>query len=171
MISGGTRDVPRKPQHCSNRDVPTAETPRPMHVLQRLSPAVLAASLLPWLVMLAGTPRSAPAPAQAPAPAPSLRNREPIQQVDHLLRRAGWQPDGERQLDSLDRELSGNDLTSLRSCSGTGMGFCRYAYRRGRERLDVITIPNHNGDGLVHHWDLNGVAGDAGSRGGSGRGS
>ena len=83
-----------------------------------------------------------------------LQANQPIENADRLLRSQGWQADGDPQLESFDRELSGNGLSSLRSCSGTGAGFCRYEYRRGREQLEVITVPSRDGDGLVHHWQL-----------------
>jgi hypothetical protein len=89
-------------------------------------------------------------------PDPTLKLQEPIERLDLRLRQQGWKPDGDPALESLDRELAGNDLASLRSCSGTGAGFCRYDYRRGRQQLNVITVPNRNGDGEVHHWQLDG---------------
>jgi len=83
-----------------------------------------------------------------------LLEQQSIEQADGQLQQQGWRADGEAHLDSFDRELSGNELSSLRSCSGTGAGFCRYDYRRGRQHLEVITVPGHDGDGLVHHWRL-----------------
>ena len=83
-----------------------------------------------------------------------LQSRQPIESADRLLRSQGWRPDGEPQIESFDRELSGNGLSSLRSCAGTGAGFCRYDYRRGSAQLQVITVPSRDGDGLVHHWQL-----------------
>lgn len=86
----------------------------------------------------------------------TLQTNQPIEHADRLLRGQGWQPDGDPQVDSFDRELSGNGLGSLRSCSGTGAGFCRYDYRRGSEQLQVITVPSRDGDGQVHHWQQEG---------------
>ena len=83
-----------------------------------------------------------------------LKTGQQIESADALLRSQGWTADGAPYLDSFDRELSGNGLSSLRSCSGTGAGYCRYDYRRGREHLEVITVPSRDGDGLVHHWRL-----------------
>ena len=96
--------------------------------------------------------------ADPPADLPRLSPRQPIERADQHLRDQGWQPDGDPNLDSFDRELSGNGLASLRSCSGTGAGFCRYDYRRGRQQLEVITVPSADGDGLVHHWQLRDAA-------------
>ena len=87
----------------------------------------------------------------------TLQTNQPIETADGLLRSQGWKPDGDPDLDSFDRELSGNGLSSLRSCSGTGAGFCRYDYQRGNEHLEVITVPSRDGDGLVHHWQLHGL--------------
>ena len=96
--------------------------------------------------------------ADPPADPLSLSQSLPIERADRTLRDQGWQPDGDPSLDSFDRELSGNGLASLRSCSGTGAGFCRYDYRRGRQQLEVITVPSADGDGLVHHWQLRDAA-------------
>jgi len=53
---------------------------------------------------------------------------------------------------AFERELAGNRLTSLSGCSGTGAGFCRYDYRRGGQRLEVITVAGPDGNGLVLRW-------------------
>lgn len=119
----------------------------------RLLQMPLAAGLLALLFNATGNGLSL---GQLDRRAPSLLQREPIEQLDQRLRGQGWRADGDPALDSYDRELAGNDLASLRSCSGTGAGFCRYDYRRGPQQLSVITIPNTNGDGLVHHWQLDG---------------
>lgn len=92
--------------------------------------------------------------ADGPAEPPRLSLNQPIERVDRTLRSQGWHADGDPDLASFDRELAANGLASLRSCSGTGAGFCRYDYRRGRQRLEVITVPSADGDGLVHHWQL-----------------
>ena len=89
-----------------------------------------------------------------PQTATLLQPREPIVAVDARLRRLGWKPVQEPPPLDFERQLSGNGLISLRSCSGTGEGFCRYDYRRGRQELQVITIPNAAGDGVVLRWAL-----------------
>lgn len=99
----------------------------------------------PLLLMASARPQALP---------PSLHLQKPIEQADQSLLDQGWQPDGDPSVETLDRELAGNSLSSLRSCSGTGAGFCRYDYRRGQQRLVVITVPDPDGDGLVHHWAL-----------------
>jgi hypothetical protein len=105
-----------------------------------------------WVALLAGAMLSALGLIAA-APLPLAANQR-IERVDVQLRRQGWQPHGDPLVESLDRGLAGSDLSSLRSCSGTGAGFCRYDYRRGRQHLQVITVPGRDGDGLVHHWLL-----------------
>jgi len=113
---------------------------------------LFAAGLL--LALLLSSASSGLSLGQLRHPTPTLTLQEPIERVDQRLRQQGWRPNGDPALASFDRELAGNDLASLRSCAGTGAGFCRYDYRRGRERLNVITVPNRNGDGVVHHWQL-----------------
>lgn len=76
----------------------------------------------------------------------------PIEVLDAQLRQQGWQSDGDAGLDPLDRQLAGNNLSSLRSCSGTGAGFCRYDYRRGSHSLQLITVPGASGRGSVVRW-------------------
>jgi hypothetical protein len=91
---------------------------------------------------------------QAQPPATLLTVREPIETADQRLQQQGWQPISTPPAESFDRELSGNGLISLRACSGTGMGYCRYDYRRGGEQLEVITVPSNDGDGQVVRWSL-----------------
>lgn len=124
--------------------------PPPQHPSQRL---LLLVGLITLFLCFAGSGFSL---GQLRPPPLVLTIQELIQHLDQRLRRQGWQPDGDALLESFDRELAGNDLTSLRSCSGTGAGYCRYDYRRGRQSLSVITVPNRNGDGVVHHWRLDG---------------
>lgn len=110
--------------------------------------AVLAGAMLSAMGLIAAAgPSGKPSAASLP-----LAARQRIERADAQLRRQGWQPHGDPLIESLDRELAGSDLSSLRSCSGTGAGFCRYDYRRGRQQLQVITVPGRDGDGLVHHW-------------------
>jgi hypothetical protein len=126
--------------------------PPPRAAVQRRS-ALLGGGLLALVLIAAGSSLGL---GQVQGPAPTLQLQEPIETADQRLRQQGWQPDGDPGLETFDRELAGNALTSLRSCSGTGSGFCRYDYHRGRQQLSVITVPNANGDGLVHHWQLDG---------------
>jgi len=81
-----------------------------------------------------------------------LKPNQSIDAADAQLKAQGWQPAGDPGLQPFERELSGNRLTSLSGCSGTGAGFCRYDYRRGRQRLEVITVAGPDGSGLVQRW-------------------
>jgi len=84
----------------------------------------------------------------------SLQREEPIVQADQRLRGQGWKPDPSLKPDPLDRHLAGNQLASLSACSGTGLGFCRYDYRRGNKSLGVVTVPGPGAQGLVQSWSL-----------------
>jgi hypothetical protein len=84
---------------------------------------------------------SAPAGPSPPALASLLQVGWPVLVADSHLRRLGWSPAPVRQPDALDRQLAGNSLASLSDCSGTGLGFCRYDYRRAAVNLSVITLP------------------------------
>jgi hypothetical protein len=77
---------------------------------------------------------------------------EPITAVDARFLATGWAPQPEQEPLPFERTLSGNNLASLSACSGTGMGFCRYDYRRGNEQLAVVTVPGARGHGVVHSW-------------------
>lgn len=84
---------------------------------------------------------SAPAGPSPPELAGLLQVGWPVLAADSHLRRLGWSPAPVRQPDALDRQLAGNSLASLSDCSGTGLGFCRYDYRRAAVNLSVITLP------------------------------
>ena len=43
-------------------------------------------------------------------------------------------------------------LTSLSTCSGKGVGLCRFDYRRGLQRLSVVTVPDDPGCPRVKSW-------------------
>lgn len=57
-------------------------------------------------------------------------------------------------IEGLEQDSSGPTLPALSSCSGTGIGFCRYDYARDRQRLSVVTVPSPSSDvsGLVQRW-------------------
>ena len=83
---------------------------------------------------------------------PALSVNEPIAKVDGRFLAAGWRPQPAQNPLPFERRLAGNSLDSLSSCSGTGLGLCRYDYRRGNDALAVVTVPGANGEGLVHSW-------------------
>lgn len=70
-----------------------------------------------------------------------LRVGEPIIAADQRLLQLGWRPAPAASADALDQGRSGSSLASLSGCAGTGLGYCRFDYRRGGARLAVITVP------------------------------
>ena len=102
-----------------------------------------------WLVLLF-VPMAAFA-----VPAPQLNQRQTILEAHRTLLAAGWQPAPETHPSPGERHWSGVSLNSLSSCSGTGAGFCRFDYKRNRERLSVVTVPSKPGEasvGRVAQW-------------------
>ena len=84
-----------------------------------------------------------------------LRVGEPIVTADQRLLQLGWRPAAAAGADALDRERSGSRLASLSGCAGTGPGYCRFDYRRGRARLAVITllfVSGHRDGPQVLRW-------------------
>ncbi len=70
-----------------------------------------------------------------------LRVGEPVIAADKRLLQLGWRPAPAASPAALDQERSGSSLASLSGCAGTGLGYCRFDYRRGGARLAVITVP------------------------------
>ena len=85
---------------------------------------------------------------------PKLKAGQSILQADQTLTASGWQPAPEDQAQPSEYALAGNSLSSLASCSGTGVGFCRYDYRLNNQKLVVVTIPASHPDlaGRVYRW-------------------
>ncbi|MCP9771401.1 hypothetical protein KBY66_01950 [Synechococcus sp. Tobar12-5m-g] len=84
-----------------------------------------------------------------------LQVGQAITTADRNLQAKGWRPAPERQPDQLDRERAGNPLASLSACSGSGLGYCRYDYRRGQHTLTVITaafLPGAGPGASVVRW-------------------
>ena len=83
-----------------------------------------------------------------------LQVGQPIRMADASLLASGWLPKPDQATEVLNSESSGPTLPSLSSCSGTGVGFCRYDYARDRQRLSVVTVPSPSSDvsGLVQRW-------------------
>ena len=83
-----------------------------------------------------------------------LQVGQSIRAADALLLASGWLPQPDPAMKSFLKDSPGADLPALSSCSGTGVGFCRYDYARDRQRLSVVTIPSPSPDasGLVQRW-------------------
>jgi len=83
-----------------------------------------------------------------------LQVGQPIRAADASLLASGWLPKPDPAIEGLEQDSSGPTLPALSSCSGTGIGFCRYDYARDRQRLSVVTVPSPSSDvsGLVQRW-------------------
>lgn len=104
----------------------------------------------PLMLVLLGS--SAPASADSAA---LLTQRQTILEAHRTLLAAGWQPAPAQQPSQQERLWSAVALPSLSTCSGTGIGFCRFDYRRKQQRLSVVTVPSNPGQpsvGRVERW-------------------
>lgn len=80
-------------------------------------------------------------------------------EADAVLISSGWRPAPQQQPLALDQQRAGVLLTSLSACSGTGLGFCRFDYRRNNRQLSVVTLPRSSSSealrsfgGVVNRW-------------------
>ena len=86
---------------------------------------------------------------------PKLSARQTILEANRHLISNGWRPAPEKKPTPEERRLSSVALESLSSCSGMGVGFCRFDYRRDLQRLSVVTVPSEPGRpsvGRVDRW-------------------
>ena len=86
---------------------------------------------------------------------PLLHQSQSILEAHRTLLAAGWSPAPAQQPSELERFWAAVALPSLSACSGTGVGFCRYDYRRKQQRLSVVTVPSSPGQpsiGRVERW-------------------
>tara|TARA_B100001057_G_scaffold14853_1_gene14039 strand:- start:3459 stop:3878 length:420 start_codon:yes stop_codon:yes gene_type:complete len=86
---------------------------------------------------------------------PKLSARQTILEANRHLIANGWRPAPEKSPTPEERRLSSVALESLSSCSGTGVGFCRFDYCRDLQRLSVVTVPSEPGRpsvGRVDRW-------------------
>ena len=93
--------------------------------------------------------------AKNPKHEPKLSARQTILEANRLLIADGWRPAPEKTPTPEERRLSSVALESLSTCSGTGVGFCRFDYRRDLQRLSVVTVPSEPGRpsvGRVIRW-------------------
>ncbi len=77
--------------------------------------------------------------AKTPKNEPKLSARQTILEANRHLIANGWRPAPERTPTPEERRLSSVALESLSTCSGTGVGFCRFDYRRDLQRLSVVS--------------------------------
>ena len=92
--------------------------------------------------------------AKTPKHEPKLSARQTILEANRHLIANGWRPAPEKTPTPEERRLSSVALESLSSCSGTGVGFCRFDYRRDLQRLSVVTVPSEPGRPSVGRVDL-----------------
>jgi len=93
--------------------------------------------------------------AKTPKHEPKLSARQTILEANLHLIANGWRPAPEKTPTAEERRLSSVALESLSSCSDTGVGFCRFDYRRDLQRLSVVTVPSEPGRpsvGRVDRW-------------------
>ena len=106
---------------------------------------VLLSLLLPWL--MGGSVLA--------KPEPQLSARQTILEANRHLIADGWRPAPEKKPTPEERRWASVALKSLSACSGTGVGFCRFDYRRDLQRLSVVTVPSEPGRpsvGRVERW-------------------
>ena len=75
-----------------------------------------------------------------------LQVGQSIRAADASLLASGWLPQPDQSMEGLEQDSSEPALPALSSCSGTGVGFCRYDYARDRQRLSVVTVPSPSPD-------------------------
>ena len=86
---------------------------------------------------------------------PKLSATQTILEANRHLIANGWRPAPKKTPTPEERRLASVVLESLFACSGTGVGFCRFDYRRDLQRLSVVTVPSEPGRpsvGRVDHW-------------------
>ena len=89
------------------------------------------------------------------APQPQLSQRQTILEADRHLLADGWRPSPQQNPSDAEREWAAVTLNSLTACSGTGVGYCRFDYKRDDQRLSVVTVPSKPGQasvGRVERW-------------------
>ena len=107
-----------------------------------------------WFLLFSGLMLSCLTSMSAEQRAPELQAGQSILVVDQSLTSKGWNPAPAEQVRDFEQQLAGNQLSSLASCSGTGVGYCRYDYQRHGKRLVVVTVPARqpNQAGRVARW-------------------
>ena len=91
--------------------------------------------------------------AKNPKHEPKLSARQTILEANRLLIADGWRPAPEKTPTPEERRLSSVALESLSTCSRTGLGYCRFDYRRDLQRLSVVTVPSDPGRPSVGRVD------------------
>ena len=84
---------------------------------------------------------------------PKLTVRQTILEANRHLIANGWRPAPEKMPTPEERLFASVTLESLSTCSVTGVGFCRFDYRRDLQRLSVVTVPGEPGRPSVGRVD------------------
>ena len=84
---------------------------------------------------------------------PKLTVRQTILEANRQLIANGWRPAPEKMPTPEERLFASVTLESLSTCSVTGVGFCRFDYRRDLQRLSVVTVPGEPGRPSVGRVD------------------
>ena len=87
-----------------------------------------------------------------PKPEHKLSTGQTILEAHHHLITNGWSPAPESTPTPEELRWSAVGLTSLSACSGTGVGHCRFGYRRDLQKLSVVTVPDAPGCPRVERW-------------------
>ena len=113
-----------------------------------------------WFLLFSGLMLSCLTSVSAEQRAPELQAGQSILVVNQSLTSKGWNPAPAEQVRDFEQQLAGNQLSSLASCSGTGVGYCRYDYQRRDKRLVVVTVPSGKPDqaGRVARWWIESVS-------------
>ena len=107
------------------------------------------------LLLILMSPLCAGVVAAASQPTPALKLRQTILEANRYLIDEGWQPSPKAFPSPEERRWSAVPLSSLSTCSGTGVGFCRFDYQKDQQQLLVITLPSNPGQpsvGKVSRW-------------------
>ena len=103
------------------------------------------------LLLILMSPLFAGVAAAASEPTAALKLRQTILEAHRYLIDEGWQPSPKALPTPEERRWSAVPLSSLPTCSGTGIGFCRFDYQKDQQQLSVITVPSHPGEPSVGH--------------------
>ena len=107
------------------------------------------------LLLILMSPLCAGVAGAASDPTPALELRQTILEANRYLIKEGWQPAPKAFPTPEERRWSAVPLSSLSTCSGTGVGFCRFDYQKDQQQLSVITVPSNPGQpsvGQVSRW-------------------
>ena len=107
------------------------------------------------LLLILMSPLCAGVADAASQPTPALKLRQTILEANRYLIDEGWQPSPKAFPSPEERRWSAVPLSSLSTCSGTGVGFCRFDYQKDQQQLSVITVPSNPGQpsvGKVSRW-------------------